>query len=98
MYEPRRLGVLRPNPALIREVPVRLYVFDLLSWHGRDLRELTYTQRREQLSRLALPAGGPIAGRPIPRHPTPATSYRGQNYPPCPGPNPVAVKWSAMPD
>ncbi|MET8430987.1 hypothetical protein [Nocardia sp. NPDC004860] len=31
----------RPSPALIRAVPARLYVFDLLGFGGRDLRTLT---------------------------------------------------------
>ncbi|MFE3060799.1 ATP-dependent DNA ligase [Nocardia sp. NPDC059239] len=53
----RRLGVTRPSPALIRAVPACLYVFDLLGFGGRDLRTLTYLDRRERLERLGLPHG-----------------------------------------
>ncbi|MFE3280587.1 hypothetical protein [Nocardia sp. NPDC059239] len=53
----RRLGVTRPSPALIRAVPACLYVFDLLGFGGRDLRTLTYLERRERLERLGLPHG-----------------------------------------
>ncbi|MFE3230122.1 ATP-dependent DNA ligase [Nocardia sp. NPDC059228] len=53
----RRVGVTRPGPALVRAVPVCLYVFDLLGFGGRDLRTLTYLQRRERLERLGLPYG-----------------------------------------
>ncbi|MGW3545800.1 ATP-dependent DNA ligase [Nocardia niigatensis] len=52
----RRLGVTRPSPALIRAAAC-LYVFDLLGFGDRDLRTLTYLQRRERLERLGLPHG-----------------------------------------
>ncbi|MFE3229480.1 hypothetical protein [Nocardia sp. NPDC059228] len=38
----RRLGVTRPSPALVRAVPVCLYVFDLLGFGGRDLRVVLF--------------------------------------------------------
>ncbi|MGV9668732.1 ATP-dependent DNA ligase [Nocardia niigatensis] len=53
----RRLGVTRPSPALIRAAAACLYVFDLLGFGDRDLRTLTYLQRRERLERLGLPHG-----------------------------------------
>lgn len=60
-----RLGVVRPAQALLRSVPVRLYVFDLLSWQGRDLRGLTYLDRRERLARLPIPDDGAIVLSPF---------------------------------
>ncbi|WP_280454205.1 ATP-dependent DNA ligase [Nocardia brasiliensis] len=50
----RRLGVVRPSTELIREIPVRMYLFDLLALDGEDLRGLPYLQRRERLSDLDL--------------------------------------------
>jgi len=43
----------RPSAELLRQVPVRFYVFDVLSFDGRDITRLTYADRRARLSELA---------------------------------------------
>ncbi len=53
----QRLGVMRPSRTLLRTVPAQAYVFDLLHVDGRDLRDLPYLARREQLAQLELPHG-----------------------------------------
>jgi bifunctional non-homologous end joining protein LigD len=50
----RRTHVLDPSPALLRSVPVRYYVFDLLHLDGEDTTELPYRRRRELLTELGL--------------------------------------------
>ncbi|AYF79323.1 ATP-dependent DNA ligase [Nocardia yunnanensis] len=52
----RRMHVARPGEQLLAEVPVRFFVFDLLSVHGRDITRLTYLERRARLAALDLPA------------------------------------------
>ena len=42
----------RPNPELLREVPVRLLAFDLLAVDNRDITSAAYCQRRELLDAL----------------------------------------------
>ena len=50
----RRLGVIDPGPALRAEVPVYLYVFDLLWADGRDVRPLPLRERKRLLRGLLL--------------------------------------------
>jgi bifunctional non-homologous end joining protein LigD len=47
----RRLGVLHPSEELLRDVPVRYYVFDVLHAEGRDVRSLPLLQRKDVLAR-----------------------------------------------
>jgi bifunctional non-homologous end joining protein LigD len=49
-----RMHVLDPSPALLRSVPVRYYVFDLLHLDGEDTTQLPYRRRRELLTGLDL--------------------------------------------
>ncbi|MFE2958248.1 non-homologous end-joining DNA ligase [Nocardia tengchongensis] len=51
----RRMHVARPGEALIAEVPVRFFVFDVLRVNGLDVMAETYLQRRTRLAELALP-------------------------------------------
>ena len=48
----RRLGVRDPGPALCAEVPVFLYVFDVLWADGRDLRPVLLRERKRLLRGL----------------------------------------------
>src|SRR5258706_15651317 len=48
----RRLGVRDPGPALRAEVPVYLYVFDVLWADGRDVRPLPLRERKRLLRGL----------------------------------------------
>jgi bifunctional non-homologous end joining protein LigD len=45
-----RLGVMHPSEALLREVPVYYYVFDVLYVDGRDVRPLPLLQRKDILA------------------------------------------------
>ena len=47
----RRLGVAHPGDALLREVPVYYYMFDVLYAQGQDVRPLPLLQRKEILAR-----------------------------------------------
>ncbi len=62
----RRLGRKRPGRALLAECPVVLLAYDLLEWHGEDIRSWPLSRRRsalEALLRELLPAtAGPAAG------------------------------------
>lgn len=64
-----RMHLRRPHARLIRDVPVQLYLFDLLQ-AGGELLAMPYTARRERLEDLGLDAGpvrtrrGTAAGRP----------------------------------
>ncbi|GAA3199070.1 non-homologous end-joining DNA ligase [Actinocorallia longicatena] len=53
----RRMHVARPSPTLIRTVPIRYVVFDLLLLDGKSLMDLTYVERRELLEELDIAAG-----------------------------------------
>ncbi|WP_344450106.1 non-homologous end-joining DNA ligase [Actinocorallia aurantiaca] len=55
----RRMHAPRPSSRLIRSVPVRYMVFDLLELDGMSLLDLPYVQRRALLQDLEL-AAGPI--------------------------------------
>ena len=55
----RRMHASRPSSRLIRSVPVRYMVFDLLELDGMSLLDLPYVQRRALLQDLEL-AAGPI--------------------------------------
>jgi bifunctional non-homologous end joining protein LigD len=55
----QRLGVRHPSEALLADVPVFYYVFDVLWSDGRDLRQLPLNQRKQVLRPL-LSFGGPI--------------------------------------
>ena len=55
----RRLGVARPGPSLLREVPVCYYIFDLLHHDGQDTRPLPLAERK-QILRRALTFVGPL--------------------------------------
>ncbi|GAA2420099.1 hypothetical protein GCM10010191_34120 [Actinomadura vinacea] len=56
----RRMHVARPDPRLIREVPVRYVVFDVLFLDGRLLYDVPYSDRRALLAELDLGGTGPI--------------------------------------
>ncbi|GLZ06974.1 hypothetical protein Acsp03_44400 [Actinomadura sp. NBRC 104412] len=56
----RRMHIARPDPRLIREVPVRYVVFDVLYLDGHLLYDLPYTDRRTLLADLDLGGTGPI--------------------------------------
>jgi bifunctional non-homologous end joining protein LigD len=47
----QRLGVEHPGDALLREVPVYYYVFDVLYAEGRDVRPLPLLERKDILAR-----------------------------------------------
>jgi bifunctional non-homologous end joining protein LigD len=51
----RRMHVRRPAPALVAEVPVSYYVFDLLHLDGTSLLPMPYDRRRMLLDDLDLP-------------------------------------------
>lgn len=51
----QRLGVRDPDPGLIRRVPVRYYLFDLLYAGGQDLRPLPLSERKERLAAALRP-------------------------------------------
>jgi bifunctional non-homologous end joining protein LigD len=55
----RRMHIAEPHPRLIREVPVRYVVFDLLYLDGNATFDLAYRDRRELLEGLEL-GHGPI--------------------------------------
>ena len=48
----RRMHTQRAGAALVREVPARFFVFDVLSADGADVTGLPYTQRRALLDEL----------------------------------------------
>ena len=56
----RRMHVSRPDPRLVREVPVRYVVFDLLFLDGRLLYDVPYAERRALLAELDLGGSGPV--------------------------------------
>ncbi|MBW8481301.1 ATP-dependent DNA ligase [Actinomadura parmotrematis] len=56
----RRLEAAVPDARLVREVPVRYVVFDLLFLDGRPLFEQPYAGRRALLDELDLAATGPV--------------------------------------
>jgi bifunctional non-homologous end joining protein LigD len=51
-----RMHVRHPPGRLVREVPVQLYLFDLLHRGGQSLLPVPYTARRERLAELGLDA------------------------------------------
>ena len=51
-----RIHVRRPPASLVRQAPVRLYLFDLLHHDGQSLLPVPYTERRELLAGLGLDA------------------------------------------
>jgi bifunctional non-homologous end joining protein LigD len=52
----RRIGQGAPAPALIREVPVALWAFDVLHVDGQDMRGLELVDRQSVLAALVLPS------------------------------------------
>ncbi|QXJ24579.1 DNA polymerase LigD [Actinomadura graeca] len=56
----RRMHVTRPDPRLIREVPVRYVAFDVLFLGGRPLYDLPYADRRALLAELDVAGTGPV--------------------------------------
>lgn len=48
----------RPAAALLRQVPVRFYAFDVVGLDGGDLTGLAYSRRREVLEELGAAAAG----------------------------------------
>jgi DNA ligase D-like protein (predicted ligase) len=48
----QRLGVRHPDPALLAEVPVYYYIFDVLWADGRDVRSLPLRERKQILRGL----------------------------------------------
>ena len=55
----RRTSTSRPSPALLRDVPVRYWVSDLLQLDGRSTLALPYRRRRELLAEIDL-TGQPV--------------------------------------
>ncbi len=51
-----RIHVLRPNAALIRAVPVQLWLFDCLRAGEEDMRGRPWRERRKRLERLVKPS------------------------------------------
>ena len=51
-----RMHVRHPPGRLLRQVPVQLYLFDLLHHDGQSLLAMPYTGRRERLAELGLDA------------------------------------------
>ncbi len=51
----RRLGRRRPGRALLAECPVVLVAYDLLEWHGEDIRAWPLSRRRSALEALLQP-------------------------------------------
>ncbi|MFE3194813.1 non-homologous end-joining DNA ligase [Nocardia sp. NPDC059240] len=51
----RRMHVARPGEQLIGDVPVRFFVFDLLTVDGVDIMRQPYLERRVRLAELDLP-------------------------------------------
>jgi DNA ligase-1 len=49
----KRLGRKRPPDALIAEIPVTLMVFDLLSYHGRNLLDEALIERKKMIETIA---------------------------------------------
>jgi bifunctional non-homologous end joining protein LigD len=49
-----RMHVRRPPPRLVDDIPVQLYVFDLLYQDGESLLSAPYAERRERLAALSL--------------------------------------------
>ncbi|WUH97283.1 non-homologous end-joining DNA ligase [Spirillospora sp. NBC_00431] len=56
----RRMHVAHPDPRLIRDVPVRYVVFDVLYLDGHLLYDMPYAQRRALLADLDLAGTGPV--------------------------------------
>jgi bifunctional non-homologous end joining protein LigD len=52
-----RMHVRRPPSRLVGDIPVQLYVFDLLYEGAESLLDAPYTERRERLGELGLDAG-----------------------------------------
>lgn len=52
-----RMHVRRPAPQLLQDIPVQLYIFDLLYQDGESLLSTPYTERRQRLDDLALQTG-----------------------------------------
>jgi DNA ligase-1 len=59
----RRLGRRRPGRALLAECPVVLVAYDLLEWHGEDIRAWPLSRRRSALEALLQP---PLQATPAP--------------------------------
>jgi bifunctional non-homologous end joining protein LigD len=53
----QRMHVREPTPALLRRVPIHLYVLDVLHLGGRATLQLPYRDRRELLDGLGLKDG-----------------------------------------
>ncbi|TSD92921.1 hypothetical protein FOS14_24140 [Skermania sp. ID1734] len=51
----RRMHAQRAGAALVRMVPARYFVFDILASDGRDVTGLPYTERRALLNELVTP-------------------------------------------
>ena len=49
----RRIGRKVLGPKILADVPVVLIAYDLMEWHGEDIREWPIEKRREQLEKLA---------------------------------------------
>src|SRR5438270_11905448 len=49
----RRIGRKVLSAKILADVPVVLLAYDLLEWHGRDIREWPIERRRAQLETLA---------------------------------------------
>ncbi len=48
----KRIGRKTVGKRLLQEAPIKMIVYDLLEWHGEDLRECSFTKRRELLNHL----------------------------------------------
>lgn len=50
-----RIHVLRPTPALVKHVPVELWLFDCLRYKDNDIRGLNWRERRRRLEQVVRP-------------------------------------------
>ena len=68
----RRMHVLHPSPALLKEVPVLLYLFDVLHLAGRDTMGLPLLERKRLLA-AAVDFRSPL--RPVPHREAEGEAY-----------------------
>ena len=50
-----RIGRKNVSRALMEKIPVIIKTYDLLEWHGKDIRKLSYKERREHLEEVLKP-------------------------------------------
>jgi DNA ligase-1 len=55
----RRIGRKKVGKQILQEVPVVFMAYDLMEYHGEDVRELSLGERRERLEQILLQADDP---------------------------------------